>query len=504
MNGGLTDTVVRAVAIDATTPTTLYVGTDGSGVFKTTDGGSSWNAASAGITAIETGVIAIAVDPTIPTTVYAGMAAGITAERGGLFKSTNGGGTWDMMNLGLTGTAVRALAIDRKTPMTLFAATDQGGSIGGPSGLFKSTDGGRSWRAASIEADAARDLQSLVACQDRLVHEGINLAAYTTQSLAADVRDVLHALGYRSWNLYGFSQSTRVAQVLMRDSPAGEIRSVVLDSAIPLAHIHLLDGAANYERLLRLISADCAADAACDRMYPDTARLAFDVISQLNAMPLTVRLTDPDSGERISAVFSGDRFVLTNSIDLQSAGVALVYPALVKSLARRLPTLLLSVDARLTAMANSALVYSVICDDQIPFMTPDALAAATQGVRPEIVHAFRAGFHDLDAAVCRVWTGSRPAPQPAAPVVSDIPTLILSGQYDPAAPPSLAAEVARTLSRSSILEFRGYGHGELYTFASAGAPNCAGRVMGEFFSHPGQPPDASCVAEIPPPRFLGT
>src|SRR5262249_5203817 len=64
-----------------------------------------------------------------------------------------------------------------------------------------------------------------------------------------------------------------------------------------------------------------------------------------------------------------------------------------------------------------------------------------------------------------------------------------------AVPPLVAAEVARTLSRSRIVVFRGYGHGELYMFAPPDPP-CAARVMGDFISRPTQPPDTRCVDEI--------
>ena len=63
---------------------------------------------------------------------------------GGIFKSTNGGGSWSAINAGLqfgSDTHVRALAIDPSTPATLYAGMERGG------GAFKSTDGGGSWSA---------------------------------------------------------------------------------------------------------------------------------------------------------------------------------------------------------------------------------------------------------------------------------------------------------------------------------------------------------------------
>jgi len=125
---------IQTLAIDPTTPSTLYVGTDG-GVFKSTDGGGSWSVANTGLSA--TNVSALAIDPVTPTTLYAGAAEGF-------FKSTNGGGSWSAVNAGLTDpdtSYVYSLAIDPVTPTTLYAGTEDG--------VFKSTNGGGSWNAVN-------------------------------------------------------------------------------------------------------------------------------------------------------------------------------------------------------------------------------------------------------------------------------------------------------------------------------------------------------------------
>jgi photosystem II stability/assembly factor-like uncharacterized protein len=133
---GPKDGNIHALAVDPATPTTLYAGTEGSGVLKSTDGGWNWTAINTGLAG--TSVYALAVDPTTPTTLYAG-----TWHGHGVFKSTNGGENWRAVNAGLTGTYVNALAIDPKTPTTLYAGTWHG------HGVFKSTNGGENWSAVN-------------------------------------------------------------------------------------------------------------------------------------------------------------------------------------------------------------------------------------------------------------------------------------------------------------------------------------------------------------------
>ena len=135
VNTGLTSTVVNALAIDPVTPSTLYAGTRDGGVFKSTNAGANWSAVNTGVT---NGYIhALAIDPATPATLYAGT------QGGGVFKSTNGGGNWSVVDIGTTNPYVWALAIDPETPATLYTGTGGGG-------VFKSTNGGAYWSATGL------------------------------------------------------------------------------------------------------------------------------------------------------------------------------------------------------------------------------------------------------------------------------------------------------------------------------------------------------------------
>ena len=124
---------VHALAIDPLTPTTLYAGTFG-GVFKSTDGGATWN-----VSGLVNGYIsALAIDPLTPTTLYAGTSEAIGSQ-GGVYKSTDGGATWTA--IGLAGLSVYSLAIDPLTPATLYAGTD--------GAVYRSLGGGAQWNATS-------------------------------------------------------------------------------------------------------------------------------------------------------------------------------------------------------------------------------------------------------------------------------------------------------------------------------------------------------------------
>lgn len=131
---GLEGETIYSLAIDPVTPTTLYAGVYGGGVFKTTDGGWNWYSANTGLSSVV--IMSLAIDPKTPTTLYAG-----TGNRG-VFKSTDGGATWNITNIGLKNSTVEALVIDPTTPTILYAGTSG-------RGVFKSVDGGANWSAAN-------------------------------------------------------------------------------------------------------------------------------------------------------------------------------------------------------------------------------------------------------------------------------------------------------------------------------------------------------------------
>src|SRR5437660_2520220 len=138
---------VAAVGVHGT-PTTFYIGVNNGGVWKTTDYGRTWNPI---FDDQPTGSIgAIAVAPSDPNTIYVGSGEGLQrpdlSVGDGIYKSTDGGKTW--RHLGLRdGQQSAQLIVDPHDPNRVFAAVL--GHPYGPNeerGIFRSTDGGESWQ----------------------------------------------------------------------------------------------------------------------------------------------------------------------------------------------------------------------------------------------------------------------------------------------------------------------------------------------------------------------
>lgn len=154
--------------------------------------------------------------------------------------------------------------------------------------------------AAEIEAVSARvpeylhpiDANDVVIarCADRLQAQGVELAYYDTATHARDLLDLVSALGYTQYNLYGTSYGTRVALEVMRLAPAG-LRAVVLDSTYPptvnaYEAQHLLIA----REALAEGFAQCTADTDCNAAYPDLAARFESTIAKLNQRPLALPL----------------------------------------------------------------------------------------------------------------------------------------------------------------------------------------------------------------------
>jgi hypothetical protein len=82
------------------------------------------------------------------------------------------------------------------------------------------------------------------------------------------------------------------------------------------------------------------------------------------------------------------------------------------------------------------------------------------------------------------------------PITSDIPTLLLSGYFDPITPPSYAEEAAKTLPNSYQFVFPAGGHGQ------ALEGSCANELIQNFLDNPKQKPDSTCVVSQSGPDFI--
>ncbi len=134
VNNGLPGKTVAGLAMSPTNPNVVYVNTQFDGFFKTVDGGAHWTGGDwAGLNLV--------MDPNNPNVMY-----GTSGPFDYVLKTTDGGGSWFYAADGLGEASVFALAIDPHDSNVLYA-----GSAG--QGVFKSTDAGATWNPIDVDSN---------------------------------------------------------------------------------------------------------------------------------------------------------------------------------------------------------------------------------------------------------------------------------------------------------------------------------------------------------------
>ena len=339
------------------------------------------------------------------------------------------------------------------------------------------------------ESDDAA-LARLRAC---LASYDADVRLYTTSIAMDDLDDVRAHLGYERINLYGGSYGTRAALVYLRQHP-GRVRTMILDGVAPMDMRLPLFTARDAQRALDDLLADCEADAACGRDHAGLAGRLRTLLDQLEAAPPRVEIVHPRTG-------------VAETVVVEARVVAsIIFGALYSPLtASLLPELISRAEEDdfqglfALAFANDSdenmslgMQLSIVCSEDAPRVTPDDVAREGAGTM--------FGDHLLSAQVkaCEMWPRGRVDPGYYEPVVSDVPTLILSGEIDPVTPPAWGDAVARHLRNARHVVVPATGHGVVAT-------GCGQQLIKQFIDRgTAEGLDTTCTNSVRRPPFFLT
>lgn len=340
----------------------------------------------------------------------------------------------------------------------------------------------------------ALQLAAVRVCREHLVKHGIRLDAFNTYEDAADVAALRQTLGYQQMDLYGVSYGTRLALEIMRDFPSG-IGSVVLDSVVPPQSNGFSSDGLAIAHDFGVLFAGCAKARACNHRYPRLKRVFDGTVKALNRKPVTISVEDPANRKHYRIFFNGEALV---SVIFQSLYDTTLIPSLPQAIAATAQHHFgaiaklagaTSFDDNLISMGT---YLSMKCSDSTPYPSETQIESAVTSIPAPLRAPIRAELVG-EAQQCRAWAVP-PAPSAERQqLVSAIPTLVLSGEYDPITPAANGRRVAQTLQHSYFFEFPGTGHAVFLT-----SP-CVYRITESFLDSPRQRPDGSCAARMSEP-----
>jgi pimeloyl-ACP methyl ester carboxylesterase len=333
--------------------------------------------------------------------------------------------------------------------------------------------------------------ESVRSCREHLSRTA-DLTRYTSEISVDDVDEVRAALGYEKLNLISGSYGTRTAQIYMRRHPS-RVRTSILLVTLPNDARTPLDFARSAQNALDGLIAECAGDAACRAAFPRLREEIGEVLRRVEKEPVRVELIDPDTGEPFAIRLNRNGVAQTLRYLLYGTNGAARLPLLFH-LAAQGDFKPLAESARIWGNLNSADGYflAITCAEDVPFIREEEIPAAVAGT-------FLGDFRiRRQQAACKAWSAAKLGPEFLAPTVSDAPTLLISGERDPATPPRYSEAVVRHLRHGLHVVIPDGAHGN----GGMKGRDCEDDLMVRFIeAGTTERFDTSCVARMERPPF---
>lgn len=317
---------------------------------------------------------------------------------------------------------------------------------------------------------------------------------YTTSIAVGDLEAVRAALGYARINVYGGSYGSRVAQHYARRYPAST-RTLVLDGVVPPAIVLVPNIAIESQRALDRVLARCTADLDCNARFPAITAQFAKLDARLRQGPVAVTLADPVTGEQRPLDVTHAHLVTMARMLTYAPGTASILPLLVHEAATNGNYAPLAAQAEMIGdglgrMLAMGMHNSVVCAEDVPrfagAVEREALEATVFG--PLMVDGMR--------AICDVWPRGPVDADFAEPLDSEVPALLLSGEFDPATPAEWGAMAAKQLANGLHVVVPGQGHGQLRL-------PCVQKLLRQFIDAGNAAGlDTACIGTIEPAPFF--
>lgn len=316
----------------------------------------------------------------------------------------------------------------------------------------------------SFDDDNVDTLAEAQKCRDQF--PDTDVTQYGSLNAVQDFEAVRAHLGYKKLHLYGISYGTRMAQLYMRLYPE-HLATVTLDGIVPMQQSVLEIGSA-IERGFDLLFKDCQETAACHAEFPELKAEFDQVVARLTEGPVMEQVHEPVTGEKTLLTLTRAKFYGAIRMALYQTNVRALVPHAIHQAAKENYQPLLGLYALTTDGAGMAMGMhaSVVCGEDIHRITPAMREQAKTS------YVGKTMLDSLEAS-CSVWKVPPVDASFSEPIKSDIPTLLLSGEIDPATPPSWGELAMEKLTNAKHLVAPYATHGVAYQ-------SCANNLIAEL------------------------
>ena len=325
-----------------------------------------------------------------------------------------------------------------------------------------------------IAADASSEEEkeiTLKAMKDKVAEIkalGINLSKYNSTQYAKDLGDLMNALPYEKYNLYGTYYGTKLGITTMKYF-SSKIHAAILDQPIILDNTALEARFPHLVRAFNQLYEECANDSTCKAMHPNLQAETIDAIQSLKDKPFTVRLLDRDFTLNPQDAVFFIRYLFYKADAFQTV------PRFVHALNARDTAVIEELGdfpARMLKGANNSTFLSFIAYEEFSERTPANVQAFMES-NPELAEGV-AWFQAFIPALVQ-WHDGRVSLEENTLKDIPVPTLIITNDLDPLMPPHNTKLYEDALLNNQILHLNHYE--EDYT------DNCISKIKADFLLH---------------------
>jgi pimeloyl-ACP methyl ester carboxylesterase len=331
----------------------------------------------------------------------------------------------------------------------------------------------------NYEAEYAATKSLFSDCKEILKSKKVDLAGYSSTENATDFEELRKVLGYDKWNLLGASYGSRLGLTIMRDFP-NSIRSAVFTGILAPESNYIEDFIPNFENALFAVLEKCEEDEDCNSRYPNLKNRLLKTLKNLESDPMCLEYK-----EKLLILNVQDAQFLVHQALYSRYSITNI-PLMIEALENRASASIIDALRRVEfiyGLVNVPMNYSVTAYEELPFTHEDNLKKTLRNSET----GFNMAVLGTGVELLSEWHPFRASDIENQAVISEIPTLLASGNLDPVTPVQYATETLKHLKNGYHLIFANDSH-------DLSNP-CFFETTSYFFNYPLEKPNMNCALE---------